>query len=315
MVSAIAALQMPDIPIDLDVIDREVVMSWTPALTLAGRLAVILILAWVAFRVLRVVLHRIEKSAEEAGAETISAREQRIATLVSLIRSVGVVVIVVICLFMVLTTLGVQIGPLLAGAGVVGLAISFGAQSLVRDVISGLFFLFENQFGVGDVIRIGDVAGKVEKVTLRIVVMRDLHGVVHIVPNGEIKRVSNLTRAFSRAVVEIGVAYKEDADRVMAVMREICAELYADPAWSPLLIEEPVVPGIESFGDSSVNIRLMATTLPLKQWDVARELRLRLKRRFDAEGIEIPYPHRTLFWGNGEKPGDQSAPQSPAPAV
>jgi moderate conductance mechanosensitive channel len=135
-----------------------------------------------------------------------------------------------------------HIGPLLAGAGVIGLAISFGAQSLVRDIISGLFILFENQFGVGDVIRIGDVAGRVERMTLRIVVLRDVHGTVHIVPNGEIKRVSNLTRSFSRAVLEIGVAYKEDVDHVMDVMRDVGEELWDDPEWRPLLIEEPPCP-------------------------------------------------------------------------
>jgi small conductance mechanosensitive channel len=196
---------------------------------------------------------------------------------------------------MILRAIGLDIGPLLAGAGVIGLAVSFGAQSLVKDIISGLFILFENQFGVGDVVRIKDVSGRVEKMTLRIVVMRDLHGVVHIVPNGEITQVSNLTRAFSRAVVEIGVAYKEDVDRVIGVLREIANEFAEDADWKPLLVEEINIPGIESFGESSVNLRVIATTVPLKQWDVARELRLRIKRRFDAEGIEIPFPHRTIY--------------------
>ena len=183
-----------------------------------------------------------------------------------------------------------------------GWRVSFGAQSLVKDIISGLFILFENQFGVGDVIKVGETGGMVEKMTLRIVVLRDVHGVVHIIPNGELTKVSNLTRTWSRAVLEIGVAYKEDVDHVMAVMREVGAEMGADEDWKPLLVEEITVPGIESFGDSSVNIRIMAKTVPLKQWEVARELRRRLKRRFDAEGIEIPYPHLTFFWGDGQAP-------------
>jgi moderate conductance mechanosensitive channel len=141
----------------------------------------------------------------------------------------------------------------------------------------------------------------VEKMSLRIVVLRDAHGAVHIVPNGEIKRVTNLTRAFSRAVLDIGVAYREDVDRVMEVMRDEGRRMREAPEWGPLITEEITVPGIESFGDSSVVIRIVATTIPLKQWDVGRELRRRLKNRFDAEGIELPYPHRTLFWGEGEK--------------
>ncbi len=224
--------------------------------------------------------------------------EQRVRTLSGLLRSVGIGFIVVVGLFMLLRAVGLDIGPLLAGAGVIGLAISFGAQSLVKDVLSGLFILFENQFGVGDVVRIKDVAGRVERMTLRIVVMRDLHGVVHVVPNGEITQVSNLTRAFSRAVLEIRIPFHEDVDRVLGILRSIGAGLWEDPAWRPLLTEEVTVPGIESFGDSAVNVRVIATTVPLTQWDVARELRLRIKRRFDAEGIQMPYPHRTVVWGD-----------------
>lgn len=274
-----------------------------PVLVSVGlRLLVIVALAWIAFRALGLLLRRIERTIGDGDAGTITLREQRARTLVGLVRSVGVVVILVISLFMILGALGVNIGPLLAGAGVVGLAISFGSQSLVKDVISGLFFLLEDQFGVGDVIRVAGVSGRVEKLTLRIVVLRDVHGIVHVVPNGEIKQVSNLTRSFSRAVLEIGVAYKEDVDRVMDVMRQVGAEMWEEDAWRPLLTEPVEVPGIESFGESAVNIRIVATTVPLKQWEVARELRRRLKRRFDAEGIEIPFPHRTLYWGDGQGP-------------
>ncbi|CAN5761458.1 mechanosensitive ion channel family protein [soil metagenome] len=277
--------------------------AWAPLASTAARMLVVLALAWAATRVLSVFLRRVERSIQPGDPATVSMQEQRVRTLLGLLRSVGIAFIVVITLFMVLSALGIQIGPLLAGAGVVGLAISFGSQSLVRDVISGLFILIENQFGVGDVIRLGDVGGKVEKMSLRIVVLRDAHGAVHIVPNGEIKRVTNLTRAFSRAVLDIGVAYKEDVDRVMDVMREEGRLLREEPAWGPLITEEITVPGIESFGDSAVVIRLVATTLPLKQWDVARELRRRLKKRFDAEAIEIPFPHRTLYLGKDEPIG------------
>jgi small conductance mechanosensitive channel len=270
------------------------VFNW-PDLTVTGlRILAALAVGWVAFWVLKLLLRRIERSIEPAEGGLLSVQEQRAKTLLSLVRSIGIVVIIVLVFFMVLGALGINLGPLLAGAGVIGLAVSFGAQSLVKDVISGLFILFENQYGVGDVIRLdATVSGAVERMTLRVVVLRDVHGVVHIVPNGEIKRVSNLTRTWARAVLDVGVAYKEDADRVMEVLREVGRELQEDPEWKHYLVEEVSVPGIESFGESSVNIRVMAKTVPLKQWDVARELRRRIKRRFDEEGIEIPFPQRT----------------------
>lgn len=278
------------------------------------KILAVLVLAWLAYAALGFVLRRIERAVGEPASGTITVHEQRVRTIVGLVRSVALVFILLISLFTILGALGLPVGPLLAGAGVLGLAISFGAQSLVKDVISGLFILFENQFAVGDVVRIGSVSGRVERITLRIVTLRDVQGVVHIVPNGEITQVSNTTRAFSRAVLEIGVAYKEDVDRVIGVLKEIGAELWADPAWRPLLVEEITVPGIEGFGASSVDIRVMATTVPLKQWDVARELRLRIKRRFDAEGIEIPFPHQTVYWGEGQKPGEPSASPASHPA-
>lgn len=254
-----------------------------------------LFVAWLAYYWLKVALRRIDRSLGTAPG-LITPQEQRTRTLLSLLRSVGLVIIGVMTLFMVLGALGVELGPLLAGAGVVGLAVSFGAQSLVKDVISGLFMLFENQFGVGDVIRIEGVSGAVEQMTLRIVVLRDVHGVVHIVPNGQITKVSNLTRSWARVVLEVGVAYKEDPDRVMDVLRDVGRELFEDPAWKPLLLDPVEVPGIETFGESAVNIRVMVKTLPLKQWDVARELRRRIKLRFDRENIEIPFPHQTVQW-------------------
>lgn len=284
----------------------DLVPNWPLLINSALRILLVVALAWVAFRALGVLTRRVERAVSAGDAGTISFQEQRAKTLVGLLRSVGIVFILLIALFMILEGLGVNIGPLLAGAGVIGLAISFGSQSLVKDIISGLFILFENQFGVGDVIRVADVSGAVERMTLRVVVLRDIHGTVHVIPNGEITRVSNLTRLWSRAVLEIGVAYKEDADHVMEVMRDVGRGMWEDPEWRPLLVEEITVPGIESFGDSSVNIRIMAKTIPLKQWDVARELRRRLKRRFDEERIEIPFPHRTFYWGEGQQPGEQA---------
>src|SRR3954471_22678207 len=216
------------------------------ALRVAAAFGVAFLLWWV----LRLVIRRIERTLGQPLPGSLTAHEQRTRTLVGLLRSVGRVIIAVIFLFMILSAVGLDLGPLLAGAGVVGLAISFGAQSLVKDVIAGLFILIENQFGVGDVIRIEGVSGAVERMTLRVVVLRDVHGVVHTVPNGEIKKVSNLTRTWSRVVLDVGVAYKEDTDRVVAVMREVGAELWDDPDWRALLVEPVEVPGIESFDES-----------------------------------------------------------------
>ncbi len=266
--------------------------SW--AATVA-EIAVILAIGWGCYWALTLLMRVVARSAENSDPTTVSAHTQRVVTLVGLTRSVGIVLIVVIVLFMALAAIGINIGPLLAGAGVVGLAISFGAQSLVKDILSGLFILFENQFAVGDVIRIGTLSGRVESMTLRIVVMRDLHGTVHVVPNGEITSVSNLTRSFSRAVVEIGISLREDPDRVIEVMRDVGVTMWKDPAWSTFITEEPNVLGIDSFSESGMNIRMLATTLPLKQWEVARELRRRLKHRFDAEDIQIALAHRRLL--------------------
>ena len=264
--------------------------NWPMLAPVGLRILSALVVAWLAYWALVMVLKRVERAIGEPAPGVISADEQRARTLLSLLRSIGLVVIAVITVFMVLSAVGVNLGPLLAGAGVVGLAISFGAQSLVKDVISGLFILFENQFGVGDVVRIEGVSGMVERMTLRVVVLRDVEGVVHIVPNGEIKKVSNLTRSWARVVLDVGVAYRENPDRVMGVLQEVGEELWQDPEWRPLLLDRVEVPGIQSFGDFAVNIRVWAKTLPLKQWDVARELRRRIKLRFALEGIDIPSP-------------------------
>jgi moderate conductance mechanosensitive channel len=279
--------------------DWEDVFNWPEVAATALRVGGALLVGTLAYWALGRVLKRVERAISDSDPGSLSLQEQRARTLVSLLRSIGRVVIAVITLFTVLGALGLNLGPLLAGAGVVGLAISFGAQSLVKDVISGLFILLENQFGVGDVVRLEGVSGVVERMTLRVVMLRDTHGVVHIVPNGQIKKVSNLTRGWARVVLDVAVSQREDPDRVIAVMEEVGAGFWADERWKPLMLEAPEVPGIEAFGDSGPTIRLTVRTLPLKQWEVARELRRRLKHRFAAEGIEIPTP-QTVYWGAGE---------------
>lgn len=276
-------------------------INWPALLADGVRIVLIILLAFVTYRILRVFTGRLQREVDEPDLSRKRLREQRAHTVASLLNNVGMITIVVLAFLMILGTF-MPIGPLLAGVGVLGLAVSFGAQSLVKDLISGAFMLVEGQFAVGDVVRVKETAGMVEKITLRTIVLRDINGIVHIIPNGTVDTLSNLTKSWSRAVLEIGVAYKEDVDRVMEVMKDEALKMHGDPDWAPLIVEEPVVPGVERFDDSAVTIRVMFKTLPLKQWDVARQYRRRIKNRFDAEGIEIPFPHRTLYWGAGENP-------------
>ncbi len=259
------------------------------------RVLAILIGSLLLIRLLRAVSNRIPQMMPAEEGPSITEREKRARTIASLVRTVGTSLVLLIVVLMLFREVGVDITPLLAGAGVAGLAIGFGAQSLIRDVISGFFLLMEDQYHVGDVIRAAGVSGQVERMTLRMTIVRDLHGVVHFIPNGEIKVASNLTKEWSRAVVEVGVSYEEDADRVMRVLTEVGQTLADDETFGKLVLEPPQVLGVEALADSQVTIRMLVKTLPLKQWEVARELRRRIKARFDREGLRIPYPHRVVL--------------------
>jgi small-conductance mechanosensitive channel len=284
---------------ELGRIDWAGLIDWPTLITALIEVGVVLLLALGAYRLLRFFTKRLQQEVDEEDLVRKRQREQRSQTMASLLNNVGAIAISIVALLMILGTF-IDIGPLLAGVGVLGLAVSFGAQSLVKDLISGAFMLIEGQFAVGDVVRVKETAGLVEKITLRTIVLRDVNGVVHIIPNGTVETLSNLTKSWSRALLEIGVAYKEDVDRVMEVMLDEAIKLSQDPDWEELIMEEPTVPGVERFDDSAVTIRVMFKTLPLKQWDVARQYRRRIKNRFDAEGIEIPFPHRTLYWGEDQ---------------
>ena len=231
--------------------------------------------------------------------------EKRRATLNRLIISLGFFVVVVISAILILAELGIDIAALLVGFGVVGIAVGFGAQSLVKDLIAGFIILLENQYNVGDVVRIADIAGGVEGFSIRRTLLRDLDGTLHFVPNGEIRVTSNLTKMWSRAHLNISVAYKEDVDRVMSVIRKTWEEMAEDPDWKPLLISKtPWLLRIDAFGDSGIVIKVVGETQPIKQWDVMGELRLRIKRKFDEQGIEIPWPHTKVYFGGDLKLAD-----------
>ena len=246
-------------------------------------------------RLLSSLVDRILHLMANGSGATISEAEKRARTMASLLRTVGTAFIIVVAVLMALREIGLDITPLLAGAGVAGLAIGFGAQSLIKDVIAGFFILMEDQFRVGDVIQAAGVSGQVERMSLRTTIVRDLQGTVHFIPNGEIKVASNLTKEWSRAVLEVGIDYQEDLDRTLHVLAEVGRELAADASFGPMVLEPPQVLGVESLGESQVTLRLLLKTLPSKQWDVARELRRRIKNRFDREKIAIPYPHRVVI--------------------
>jgi small-conductance mechanosensitive channel len=251
------------------------------------------VLAWLAYRVVRLAARRIELAVDDGDDSVTTLRERRGRTISQLLRSMGRVVIYAIAILLTFNVF-IDIGPILAGAGILGLAVSFGAQSLVKDVISGFFILFENQFGIGDVIEVAGHSGVVEKMTLRVVVLRDGEGVMHVVPNGEIKVVSNKTRGWSRAVVDVGVPYEENVDRALEVLRDEAAQFSTDKAWGTQLDGPVEVLGVESLSDSAVVLRTMLRTQPGSQWSVAREFRRRIKNRFDKETLDIPYPQRRV---------------------
>jgi small conductance mechanosensitive channel len=250
-------------------------------------------MAFLGTRLLKVAADRIISAADDGDDAHLSYGEKRAQTIGSLLRGVGGIIIAVFALILTLDAF-MDIGPLLAGAGVLGLAVSFGSQSLVKDVLAGFFILIENQFDVGDVIEVAGLAGGVEKMTLRVVMLRDLHGVLHIIPNGQITTVSNKTRGWSQSVLDIGVGYGADVDQAIAVLRDEASRFGDDAAWRSRLDGMPEVVGVQSLGDSAVTIRVMLRTTPGSQWEVAREFRRRAKIRLDQEGIEIPFPQRTV---------------------
>lgn len=259
------------------------------------RIVLILIGAWIAIG----LLQRAVRSLRVRIASRFDDREaaKRAETLGRVIRYLIAVVVSLIAGMLVLGELGVSVAPILGAAGVVGLAVGFGAQSLVKDYFTGFFLLLENQIRQGDVVKLGEHAGGVEEVTLRYVQLRDYDGNVHYVPNGEITTVINMSRGFSQAVMDIGVAYREDVDEVMAVMRRVGQQLRQDENFGPRILDELEIAGVDQWADSAVVIRCRFRTQPLEQWGVRREYMRRLKSAFDAEGIEIPYPHLTVYAG------------------
>jgi moderate conductance mechanosensitive channel len=262
------------------------------------RTALIVIVAFLLTRLLRRAVRRMEGKVAEQTSPMRAL--QRTETLTKVLSSAGIVVIWTVAGIYVLSGLGYELAPLLAGVGIIGLAVGFGAQDLVKDVVNGFFILLEDQFGVGDVVQINQEAtGKVEQLTLRVTGLRDIDGTMHFVSNGSIDHVANRTKDWSRAVVDVGVSYSADPAKVRRVLEKVASDAKESQEVGGNLYEPPQVLGVEALGEYEVVWRVLAETKPGRQWDIGRRLRERIKDSFDAEGIEIPFPHRVMVTQDG----------------
>ena len=293
-----------------------------------ARIGLILLVAWITARVLRRAIRRFTKGLGDVRADVASAVDrsagtllrtapalsvrasQRADTIGALLGSVASFTVWTMAALMAFAEVGLELGPLLAGAGIAGVALGFGAQNLVRDFLSGIFMLIEDQYGVGDVINAGPATGTVEGVSLRTTRLRDVEGNVWHIPNGTIAYVANKSQQWSRALLDVQVAYGTETARAIAVMERVAKQTWTDEGWSDEILEEPEVWGVESLDADGVTIRLVVKTKPLSQWKVARELRARIKQQFDAEGIEIPFPQRVV-WHRGDAGGSSTDTELP----
>jgi len=268
------------------------------------RILLIAALAYFATRVASLGIDHFEAVVADRGSDNRDTLDfaNRLHTIGGLVKNAVNVLVIGAATLMILEEFGVNITPLLTAAGIGGLAVGFGAQNLVRDVISGFFLILEDQIHVGDVVKIDDTSGLVESVKLRTVVLRDLSGTVHIIPNGSITTLSNMSKEFSYSVMDVGVAYKEDTDTVVDVLRDVGADIQSDKDFGQHILDELEVLGVDDFADSAVTIKIRIKTRPLKQWMVGRELRRRIKKAFDTAGIEIPFPHISLYMGEVSNP-------------
>lgn len=280
-------------------------INWQQIIFTSTRILIVLCLTWLGIILLKKILsrleHRLLKQSKLTG-EPPSESEKRVETIIRLIRQAILIALWVTTILIILKEIGVDVGPILASAGIVGIAVGFGAQNLVRDFIAGFFFILENQVRVGDVAIVNNTGGLVEKVNFRTIVLRDLAGVVHVFPNGTVTTLSNLTNDWSAYIFDIGVAYKENTDKVIEVMNRIGSEMKQDELIGSFMLEKPEIFGVDKFDNSAVVIKGRIKTKPIRQWQVGREYLRRIKLAFDNAGIEIPFPHQTLYFGEASKP-------------
>ncbi|MDP2668300.1 MAG: mechanosensitive ion channel family protein [bacterium] len=280
--------------------DKITAVLFTWLGTSGYKIMVILIGAYAAHFVLsKSVDGIVRKMVVSDRSVSAEARKKREDTLVRIVHGTAHTLLVIFASLMILSNIGMDIGPLLAAAGIAGLAFGFGGQYLIRDVISGLFIILENQYRVGDVVCFDGTCGLVEDISLRMSTLRDLDGTVHHVPHGEIKKVSNLSKYYSRVNLNIGIAYDSDMEKVISVINKVGNELARDPQWADFIIKPPQFLRVDDFADSAIIIKILGETKPIKQWDVTGELRKRIKIAFDRENIEIPFPQRVMRYAKG----------------
>jgi small-conductance mechanosensitive channel len=271
----------------------ENVKNWV--LGSGSQIIIILVAGFIIYNFSKPVISRIIRKVVSREADLTEEEEvRREDTLIAIFSGTIKVITVIMSVLMILSEFGIDIGPLIAGAGVIGLAVGFGGQYLVKDIITGLFIILENQYRVGDAVTIAGIAGGVEDITLRATILRDLDGTVHHIPHGEVTTVSNKAKGFARVNMNIGIGYDSDIDKVKEVVDRVGQDLAQDPEFKDKIIDAPKFIRIDSFGDSAVDIKIVGETKPLAQWETAGEMRLRLKKAFDQEGIEIPFPQRVV---------------------
>ena len=274
-------------------------VDWSVIITHAIKVVAILVVALILMFVIRRTIPRLIKARiPKIRKERPEQLAERTKTLSSIIIQVVSVIILVAALVMILSELGVDIAPLLAGIGVASLALGFAAQNIIRDYLYGFFIITEDWYRVGEVAIISGTGGLVETITLRRTILRDINGTMHIFPNSRVEQASNMTRDWSRINLNISVAYKERLDHVISIINQVCQEFKDDPVWSKDMLTTPAVLRVDNLGDSGIEIKILGDTKPIRQWALMGELRKRLKDRFDEEGIEIPWPHTKLYFGN-----------------
>ncbi len=286
------------------VVNRQTIETWF--LEHGPYIIAVLAIAYLLYRLARLLMPKMAAGWVSQGGRGRRAREEvekRRQTLGAVLTRWVTALIVVVAVLMILSEVGISITPVLATAGVAGIVIGFGAQGVVKDLLRGTFIVAQNLYNKGDVVKVAGITGLVEDVSVWRTTMRDLDGIVHTIPSGEITTVSNYTKEWSRVNLNIPVAYGEDLDRVTEVINRVAEELANDDTFGPMIIGTPKVLRVDSFGDSGIEIKVLGETKPLKQWDVAGELRKRIKKAFDIEGIEIPWPHVKLYFGGTPPPG------------
>jgi moderate conductance mechanosensitive channel len=278
--------------------ESDTVDGWL-SLHLGKLLTLIILMVILLLATIQIIPRMVQSGVRNAGMEQNQDElVKRSETLSGVITTSVQLVIIFLFMMMILAEFNINITALITGAGVIGLALGFGAQSLVKDVIAGLFVIMENQYRKGDVIKIADVSGTVEDISLRRTVLRDMDGITHVIPNGEIRVSSNYTKKMSRVNFNISVSYDTDLEKAMAIINRVGEELETDPKWASALLSAPRALRVDKLGDSGIEIKIVAETRPSRQWEVTGELRLRLKKAFDKEKIEIPWPHTKVFFGN-----------------